>query len=69
MRQPTFVRFVDHRAWWECQGPRPVALIELAELLVIASQADLESFNLAEPSFAFGLGNAGDEEEEHAELA
>ncbi|WP_329430623.1 hypothetical protein OG339_22245 [Streptosporangium sp. NBC_01495] len=39
----------------------PVAPIEPAELLLGASQADLESFNLAEPAFAFGLGNAGDE--------
>jgi hypothetical protein len=37
----------------------PVAPIELAELLLGASQADLESFNLAEPAFAFGLGDAG----------
>ncbi|GAA3026609.1 hypothetical protein GCM10017559_60720 [Streptosporangium longisporum] len=25
MRQPTFVGFIDHCAWWGCQGPRPYA--------------------------------------------
>ncbi|TDD06802.1 hypothetical protein E1292_14685 [Nonomuraea deserti] len=39
----------------------PVAPIELAELFLGASQADLESFDLAEPAFAFGFGDAGDE--------
>ncbi|GAA0920789.1 hypothetical protein GCM10009576_024930 [Streptomyces rhizosphaericus] len=39
----------------------PVAPIELAELLFGASQADLETFDLAEPAFRLGLGNSGDQ--------
>ncbi|WP_063767866.1 hypothetical protein [Streptosporangium roseum] len=39
----------------------PVAPIELAELFLGASQADAEPFCLAEPAFAFGFGDAGDE--------
>ena len=35
--------------------------IDLGEFAVGASEADLESFDLAEPAFAFGLGDAGDE--------
>ncbi|MEU9115188.1 hypothetical protein AB0D04_26240 [Streptomyces sp. NPDC048483] len=38
----------------------PVAPIELAELLLSASQADLETFDLAEPAFPLGFGDSGD---------
>ena len=34
-------------------------LIDLGELVVGAGQADLESFDLAEPAFALGFGDAG----------
>ncbi|MFG2629180.1 hypothetical protein [Streptomyces sp. NPDC048473] len=39
----------------------PVALIELAELLLGASQADLETFDLAEPAFRLGFGDSDDQ--------
>lgn len=39
----------------------PVAPSELAELLLGASQADLETFDFAEPAFRLGLGDAGDQ--------
>jgi hypothetical protein len=39
----------------------PVAPVELAEFLLSASQADLQAFDLAEPAFALGLSDAGDE--------
>ncbi|WP_455356937.1 hypothetical protein [Streptomyces sp. SYSU K217416] len=39
----------------------PVAPIELAELLLSASQADLETFDLAEPAFRLGFVDAGEE--------
>jgi hypothetical protein len=35
--------------------------VELGELVVGAGEAELESFDLAEPAFAFGLGDAGDQ--------
>src|SRR6266536_3272424 len=35
--------------------------VELGELVVGAGEADLQSLDLAEPAFAFGLGDAGDE--------
>ncbi|MFJ9821140.1 hypothetical protein ACIRU3_38980 [Streptomyces sp. NPDC101151] len=38
----------------------PVAPIELAELLLGASQADLETLDLAEPAFRLGFGDSGD---------
>lgn len=38
----------------------PVAPIELAELLG-ASQADLETLDLAEPAFRLGFGDSGDQ--------
>ena len=64
MRQPTFVgsSITTRGGDAKVHGRMlPVAPIELAELLLGASQADLESFNLAEPAFAFGLGDAGDQ--------
>ncbi|MET9971730.1 hypothetical protein ABZZ80_39000 [Streptomyces sp. NPDC006356] len=39
----------------------PVAPIELAKLLLGASQADLETFDLAEPAFRLGFVDAGEE--------
>ncbi len=39
----------------------PVDLIELEELLLGASQADLETFDLAEPAFRLGFGDSGDQ--------
>ena len=33
----------------------------MGELVIGAGEADLESFDLAEPAFAFGFGDAGDE--------
>lgn len=56
--------FIDHRAWWGCKvhgRMLPVAPIELAELLLSASQADLETFDLAEPAFRLGFGDSGDQ--------
>lgn len=38
-----------------------VAPIELAELVLGTSQADLETFDLAEPAFCLGFGDSGDE--------
>lgn len=32
--------------------------VDLSELVLGAGEADLEALDLAEPSFAFGLGNA-----------
>ncbi|MGW1718932.1 hypothetical protein [Streptomyces sp. NPDC002156] len=37
-----------------------MAPIELAELLLAAGQADLETFDLAEPAFRLGFGDSGD---------
>jgi hypothetical protein len=39
----------------------PVAPAALAEFLLSASQADLQTFDLAEPAFALGLSDADDE--------
>ncbi|WP_328741671.1 hypothetical protein OG436_04660 [Streptomyces caniferus] len=39
----------------------PVAQTELAELLLGASQADPETFDLAEPAFRLGFGDSGDQ--------
>jgi hypothetical protein len=38
-----------------------MAPIELPELLLSASQADPETFDLAEPAFRLGFGDAGDQ--------
>jgi hypothetical protein len=37
------------------------AAVDLGEFVVGAGEADLESFDLAEPAFAFGFGDAGRE--------
>ncbi|EMF56261.1 MULTISPECIES: hypothetical protein [Streptomyces] len=39
----------------------PVASIALTELLLSASQADLENFDLAEPAFRLGFGDSRDQ--------
>src|SRR6516162_7928399 len=38
-----------------------MAAVDLGEFVVGAGEADLESFDLAEPAFAFGFGDAGGE--------
>jgi hypothetical protein len=38
-----------------------VPVVELDELVLGAGEADAEPFDLAEPAFTFGLGDAGDE--------
>lgn len=56
--------FIDRDAWGDARAHgrmRPVAPIELAELLPGASQADLETFDLAEPAFRLGFGDSGDQ--------
>lgn len=64
MRQPTFVgsslttRGGDAKAQ---DRMLPVAPIELAELLLGSSHADLETFDLAEPAFRLGVGDSGDQ--------
>jgi hypothetical protein len=35
--------------------------VDLGELVFGAGEADFESFGFAEPAFAFGFGDAGDE--------
>ncbi|WP_326615848.1 hypothetical protein OG863_01295 [Streptomyces decoyicus] len=64
MRQPTFVgssittRGGDAKAH---DHMLPVAPIEPAEPLLGAGQADLETFDLAEPAFRLGFGDSGDQ--------
>ncbi|MFF9788529.1 hypothetical protein [Streptomyces nigrescens] len=64
MRQPAFVgssittRGGDAKAH---DRMLPVTPIELTELLLGASQADLETFDLAEPAFRLGFGDSGDQ--------
>jgi hypothetical protein len=46
----------------EVDGSRGVgALVDLGEFVGGAGEADAESFDFAEPSFAFGLGDPGEE--------
>ncbi|MEV1178339.1 hypothetical protein [Nonomuraea sp. NPDC049784] len=64
MRQPTFVSssITTRGGDAKIHGRMlPVAPIELAELLLGASQADLETFDLAEPAFRLGFGDSGDQ--------
>src|SRR5258708_6872442 len=42
-------------------GPAGGGRVGLGELVVRGGEADLESFGLAGPAFAFGLGGAGQE--------
>src|SRR5262249_44717262 len=46
---------------WKVGDGGPVTAVDLGEFVVGAGQADLESFDFAEPSFAFGLGDPSDE--------
>ncbi|MGY0065840.1 hypothetical protein ACWZEH_03140 [Streptomyces sp. QTS137] len=64
MRQPTFVgsSITTRGGNAKVHGRMlPVDLIELAELLLGASQADLETFDLAEPAFPLSFGDSGDQ--------
>src|SRR5437763_1522594 len=64
MRQPTFVgsSITTHGGYAKVHSRMlPVATIELAELLLGASQADLETLDLAEPAFRLGFGDLGDQ--------
>ena len=64
MRQPTFMGSSITTCGGDAQvhGRRlPVAPIELAELLLGDGQADLETFDLAEPAFRLGFGDSGNE--------
>lgn len=64
MRQPTFVgSSITTRGGDAKTHDRmlPVAPIEPAELLLGTSQADLETFDLAEPAFRLGFGDSGDQ--------
>lgn len=47
----------------DVDGPARVCLpcVQLGELVLGTSEADLESFDFAEPAFALGLGDAGNE--------
>ncbi|MET9074703.1 hypothetical protein [Streptomyces sp. NPDC004232] len=64
MRQPTVMGSSITTGGGDAQvhGRRlPVAPIELAELLLGADEADLETFDLAEPAFCLGFGDSGDQ--------
>lgn len=50
-----------HGGGWKVHDGSPVTAVDLGEFVVGAGQADLESFDFAEPSFAFGLGDPGAE--------
>lgn len=47
----------------DAQGSRGAVhtAIDLGELVFGAGKADVESFDVAEPAFAFGFGDAGDQ--------
>jgi len=64
MRQPAFVgsSITTRGGDAKVHGRMlPVAPIELVELLLSASQADLETFDRAEPAFRLGFGASGDQ--------
>lgn len=64
MRQPAFVgsSITTRGGDAKVHGRMlPVAPVELAELLLGASRADLETFDLAEPAFRLGFGDSGDQ--------
>ncbi|MER0477808.1 hypothetical protein ABR737_05480 [Streptomyces sp. Edi2] len=64
MRQPTFAgsSITTRGGYAKVHGRMlPVAPIELAELLLGASLADLETFDFAEPAFRLGLDDSGDQ--------
>src|SRR5690348_3779233 len=50
-----------HGGGWKVHDGGPVSAVDLGDFVVGAGQAELESFDFAEPSFAFGLGDPGDE--------
>ena len=50
-----------HGGGWKVYHGGPVTAVDLGEFVVGTGQADPESFDFAEPSFAFGLGDPGDE--------
>jgi hypothetical protein len=43
----------------DCRGPALNGVVGLGQLLVDRGEADAQSFGLAEPGFAFRLGDAG----------
>ncbi|MFJ9030412.1 hypothetical protein ACIRQP_18165 [Streptomyces sp. NPDC102274] len=43
--------------------------VKLGEFLLSSGEADLDPLDLAEPAFAFGLGDAGDQEQSTARVA
>jgi hypothetical protein len=45
----------------EVHGGGPGAAVDLGEFVLGAGEADFEAFGFAEPGFAFGFGDAGDE--------
>ena len=45
----------------EVDGGGGRAPVDLGEFVVGPGEADLESFDFAEPAFAFGVGDAGDQ--------
>ena len=47
-----------HGGGWKVHDGGPVSAVDLGDFVVGAGQAELESFDFAEPSFAFGLGDA-----------
>ncbi|MFD0337186.1 hypothetical protein ACFVH0_00565 [Streptomyces sp. NPDC127117] len=61
----TFVGSSITHAWWGDAKVHsrmlPVAPIKLTRLLIGAGQADLETFDLAEPAFRLGFGDSGDQ--------
>lgn len=64
MRPPTFAgsSITTHGGDAKVHGRMlPVAWFELAELLLGASQADLETLELAEPAFRLGFGDSSDQ--------
>lgn len=64
MRQPTFMGSSITTCGGDAQvhGRRlPADPIELAELLLGAGQADLETFDLAEPALRLGFGDLDDQ--------
>ncbi|MET9830052.1 hypothetical protein ABZ078_12175 [Streptomyces sp. NPDC006385] len=42
-------------------GPMVATPVDLSQFVLCAGEADMRSFNLAEPAFALGLGDAGDQ--------
>ncbi|AXG80737.1 hypothetical protein DVK44_27065 [Streptomyces paludis] len=51
----------DHRKTKINDAGAGGAPVKLGEFLLSSGEADLEPLDLAEPAFAFGLGDAGDQ--------